>query len=364
MKESGSFRQSDMAKGLVESIKRHAVKEARYMEFCGSHTVAIMRHGLRQLLPQTLTLTSGPGCPVCVTSNAELDKAIALAKIPGVIITSFGDMIRVPGSSSSLQEAKANGCDVRIVYSPLDALQIARANPDKPVIFIAVGFETTAPTVAASILQAKQEGLKNYYILSLHKVCPPVIKALLDSGEVNLQGLICPGHVSAVIGARAWDFIARDYGIPCVVAGFEPLDILQCIDMLAQQTAKGEARVEIAYRRSVTYEGNTTAQKILEQVFQPSTANWRGMGEVPGSGLKLSPEFASFDAELKFDFDPVPTKIQKGCICGDVLRGVKIPPECKLFRKVCTPLNPVGPCMVSSEGSCSAYYQYGESNDR
>ncbi len=363
MAELDSFRQSDMARGLVDSIKRHTVKEARYMEFCGSHTVAIMRNGLRQLLPKNLMLTSGPGCPVCVTDNSELDKAIALAKIPDVIVTSFGDMIRVPGSSSNLQEAKANGSDVRVVYSPLDALEIARANPQKSVIFIAVGFETTAPTVAASILQAKQQGLKNYYILSLHKVCPPVIKALLDSGEVNLQGLICPGHVSAVIGAKAWDFIARDYGISCVVAGFEPLDILQCIDMLAQQTARGEAKVEIAYKRSVTYDGNITAQKILEQVFTPCDANWRGMGEVPDSGLKLSPAFAAFDAELKFDFDPGPTKIQKGCICGEVLRGVKIPPECKLFRKVCTPMNPIGPCMVSSEGSCAAYYQYGESND-
>jgi hydrogenase expression/formation protein HypD len=363
MSKLHSFGQSDMAKGLMESIKRHSIKEARYMEFCGSHTVAIMKNGLRQLLPQNLTLTSGPGCPVCVTDNSELDKAIALAQIPDVIVTSFGDMIRVPGSHSNLQEAKANGSDVRVVYSPLDALEIAKNNPQKSVIFIAVGFETTAPTVAASILQAKQQGLKNYYILSLHKVCPPVIKALLDSGEVNLQGLICPGHVSAVIGAKAWDFIADDYGIPCVVAGFEPLDILQCVDMLAQQTAKGEAKVEIAYKRSVTYDGNTTAQKILEQVFEPCNANWRGMGGVPDSGLKLSPEFAAFDAELKFDFDPGPTKIQKGCICGDVLRGVKIPPECKLFRKVCTPLNPIGPCMVSSEGSCAAYYQYGENND-
>ena len=364
MTGTNSFRQSDMAQGLVGSINRHVVKEARYMEFCGSHTVAIMRNGLRQLLPPMLTLTSGPGCPVCVTDNSELDKAIALAKIPGVIITSFGDMIRVPGSSSSLQEAKAGGSDVRIVYSPLDALQIARTNPDKPVIFIAVGFETTAPTVAASILQAKQEGLKNYYILSMHKICPPVIKALLDSGEVNLQGLICPGHVSAVIGAKAWDFIADDYGIPCVVAGFEPLDILQCIDMLAQQTARGDSKVEIAYKRSVTYEGNLTAQKILGQVFQPTAASWRGMGEVADSGLKLAPEFAAFDAELEFDFDPGPTKIQKGCVCGEVLRGIKIPPECKLFRKVCTPMNPIGPCMVSSEGSCAAYYHYGESNDR
>lgn len=363
MSQQNYFGQSDMAKGLVESIKRHAVKEARYMEFCGSHTVAIMKNGLRQLLPHNLTLTSGPGCPVCVTDNSELDKAIALAKIPDIIVASFGDMVRVPGSHSNLQEAKAGGSDIRIVYSPLDALQIARTNPDKALIFIAVGFETTAPTVAASVMQAKQEGLRNYYILSLHKVCPPVIKALLDSGEVNLQGLICPGHVSAVIGAKAWDFIAKDYGIPCVVAGFEALDILQCIDMLAQQTAKGEASVEIAYKRSVTHDGNITAQRILEHVFEPCNASWRGMGEVPGSGLKLRAEFAAYDAEKNFEFDPGPTKVQKGCICGEVLRGVKIPPECKLFRKVCTPKNPIGPCMVSSEGSCAAYYHYGEVND-
>ena len=363
MSQQNYFGQSDMAKGLVESIKRHAVKEARYMEFCGSHTVAIMKNGLRQLLPHNLTLTTGPGCPVCVTDNSELDKAIALAKIPDVIVASFGDMVRVPGSHSNLQEAKAGGSDIRIVYSPLDALQIARTHPDKALIFIAVGFETTAPTVAASVMQAKQEGLRNYYILSLHKVCPPVIKALLDSGEVNLQGLICPGHVSAVIGAKAWDFIAKDYGIPCVVAGFEALDILQCIDMLAQQTAKGEASVEIAYKRSVTHDGNTTAQRILEHVFEPCNARWRGMGEVPGSGLKLRAEFAAYDAEKNFEFDPGPTKVQKGCICGEVLRGVKIPPECKLFRKVCTPKNPIGPCMVSSEGSCAAYYHYGEVND-
>jgi hydrogenase expression/formation protein HypD len=272
-------------------------------------------------------------------------------------------MIRVPGSSSNLQEAKASGSDVRVVYSPLAALQIARTNPGKPVVYIAVGFETTAPTVAASVLQAKQEGLKNYYILSMHKICPPVIRALLDSGEVNLQGLICPGHVSAVTGAKAWDFIPRDYGISCVVAGFEPLDILQCIDMLSEQAAKGEAKLEIAYRRSVTYEGNLTAQKIMEQVFEPSLTSWRGMGDVPDSGLKLKPEFAAYDAELKFDFDPGPTRIQKGCICGEVLRGVKTPSQCRLFRKICTPLNPVGPCMVSSEGSCSAHYHYGENND-
>lgn len=363
MRMLSEFRQSKLVAGMARSISRHATKEARFMEFCGGHTVAILKSGIRQLLPPTLKLTSGPGCPVCVTDNADLDKAIALARLPNVILASFGDMLRVPGSSSSLQEARAAGSDVRIVYSPLDALALARANPEKSVIFLAIGFETTAPGVAASVLQASQEGLKNYYILSLHKLCPPITKVLLDSGEVNLQGLICPGHVSAIIGSRPWQFIARDYGIPCVVSGFEPLDILQCVDMLAQQVAKGESRVEIAYRRSVTPEGNLTAIRVMEQVFQPAPARWRGVGKVADSGLLLKPEFKHFDAELNFEFDPGPTKTQKGCICGDILRGVKTPYQCGLFRLVCTPLSPVGPCMVSSEGSCAAYYHYGGSDD-
>lgn len=364
MKLFSEFRQSELVDGMVRSIRHHTTGQARFMEFCGGHTVAIMKFGLRQLLPPTLTLTSGPGCPVCVTDNADLDKAIAFAELPNVIIASFGDMVRVPGSRSSLQEAKAAGGDVRIVYSTLDALALARENPQKSVVFLGIGFETTAPTVAASVLQAEREGLKNYYVLSLHKLCPPVIKALLDSGEVNLQGLICPGHVSAVIGSRPWEFIARDYGIPCVVSGFEPLDILQSIDMLARQASEGQSRVEIAYRRGVTQDGNTTAIKIMAQVFEPAPARWRGFGEVPGSGLKLRHRFRRFDAELNFWFDPGPTVTEKGCLCGEVLRGVKTPPECSLFRRACTPLNPVGPCMVSSEGSCAAYYHYGETDVR
>ncbi len=364
MKLVSEFRQSELADGLVRSIRQHASRKARFMEFCGGHTVSIMKFGLRQLLPPTLTLTSGPGCPVCVTDNADLDKAIALALLPDVIVASFGDMVRVPGSRSSLQEAKAAGGDVRVVYSTLDALSLAKENPEKAVIFLGIGFETTAPTVAASVLQAEQEGLKNYYVLSLHKLCPPIIKALLDSGEVNLQGLICPGHVSAVIGSRPWQFIARDYSIPCVVSGFEPLDILQCIDMLAQQVDGGAARVEIAYRRGVSRDGNQTAIGIMEKVFEPAPARWRGFGEVTGSGLKLRPEFARFDAALNFDFDPGPTVTPRGCLCGEVLRGVKSPRDCSLFYCVCTPEKPVGPCMVSAEGTCAAYYHYGEGDVR
>jgi len=330
------------------------------MEFCGGHTVTIFRYGIRQVLPKTIEMVSGPGCPVCVTANIELDKAIALARIPEVIIATFGDMLKVPSSYSSLQEVKADGADVRMVYSTIDAINLAKQNPAKSVVFLGIGFETTAPIVAASLLQAEEEGLRNYYILSMHKVCPPAIRAILNSGEVKLHGLICPGHVSTIIGSYPWEFIARDYSIPCVVSGFEPLDVLQCVYMLVAQIENGESKVEIAYRRGVRPEGNQQALKFMEQVFEPCPAQWRGMGEVPDSGLKLKRKYQHFDAELAFDIDPGPTHEPKGCICGDILRGVKTPLDCQLFGKVCTPEYPVGPCMVSSEGSCSAYYLYGE----
>ncbi|GAG72762.1 unnamed protein product, partial [marine sediment metagenome] len=333
--------------------------QARFMEFCGGHTVTIFRYGIRQVLPSTIDMVSGPGCPICVTANADLDKAIALSQIQGVIIATFGDMLKVPGSHSSLQEVKANGADVRVVYSTMDALKIAEKDSNKSVVFLGIGFETTAPTIAASVLQAEEKEIRNYYVLSLHKLCPPVIQAILDSGEVKLDGLICPGHVSAIIGSHPWEFIARDYGIPCVVSGFEPLDILQCVDMLVAQIENGESKVEIAYRRGVRPEGNQQALKLMEQVFEPCPAQWRGIEEVPNSGLKLRKEYQRFDAELAFDIDPGPTYEPKGCICGDILRGVKTPADCRLFGKACTPQYPVGPCMVSSEGSCSAYYLYG-----
>jgi len=331
------------------------------MEFCGSHTVNIFRYGIRQVLPGNIEMVSGPGCPVCVTPNSDLDKAIALAQIPDVILTTFGDMLKVPGSRSSLQEVKADGADIRMVYSTMDALDIAEDNPAKSIVFLGIGFETTAPTIAASILQAEERGIKNYYVLSLHKLCPPVVRAILDSGEVKLHGLICPGHVSAIIGSQPWEFIAQDYGIPCVVSGFEPLDILQSVDMLVAQVENGESKVEIAYRRGVRPEGNQQALKLMEQVFEPCPAQWRGIGEVPSSGLKLRGKYQQLDAELVFDIDPGPTYEPSGCICGDILRGVKTPPDCQLFGQACTPEYPVGPCMVSSEGSCSAYYLYGGS---
>ena len=353
------FRNAELAKVVIERIHRRSKRHIRLMEFCGGHTVTILKHGIRQLLPPTVEMLSGPGCPVCVTANADLDKTIALAREPGVIITTFGDMLKVPGSYSSLQKVRADGAAVKVVYSTLDALQIAKENPEKAVVFIGIGFETTAPTIAASILQAEEEGIKNYYVLSMHKLCPPVIKALLDSGEVKLDGLICPGHVSAIIGSHPWEFAARDYGIGCVVSGFEPLDVLQSVEMLVEQLEKGEPKVEIAYRRGVRPEGNLRAQELMNAVFELSPANWRGIGVVPESGLRLRKEYQRFDAELSFDIDPGPPLEPKGCLCGDVLRGVKTPIDCKLFGGACTPEHPVGPCMVSSEGSCASYYHYG-----
>ena len=363
MKFLTEFRNPELAGRLISQIHRQSQTKARFMEFCGGHTVTVFRYGIRQALPKTLEMVSGPGCPVCVTANADLDKAIALSQISNVIVTTFGDMLKVPGSHSSLQEARACGADVRIVYSTIDALKIATENPDRSVVFLGIGFETTAPTVAASILRAREKGIRNYHVLSMHKLCPPSIRAILDSGEVRLEGLICPGHVSTIIGSHPWESVALDYRIPCVIAGFEPLDILQCISMLVAQVEKREARVEIAYRRGVRPEGNTEALRIMEQVFEPRPAQWRGLGEIIGSGLKLKREYEQFDAELAFNIATKPAQEPEGCICGEILRGVKIPLDCALFSKVCTPEHPIGPCMVSSEGSCAAYYTYGGSID-
>ncbi|MCJ7522027.1 MAG: hydrogenase formation protein HypD [Dehalococcoidia bacterium] len=360
MKFISEYRDAEVGKRLVARIRQRSTRPARLMEFCGGHTVSIAKHGIRQLLPSTIEMLSGPGCPVCVTANADLDKAIALTWLPDVIVATFGDMIKVPASRSSLQQAKAEGGDVRIVYSTQDALEIARHNPSKSVVFIGIGFETTAPTVAASVLQAEQQGIDNYYVLSQHKLCPPVIKALLDSGEVKLDGIVCPGHVSAVIGSHPYEFIPRGYGIACVVSGFEPLDMLLCVDKLVAQIESGEPKVEIAYRRGVKPEGNKVALELMYKVFEVCDGNWRGIGVVPESGLRLREEYRHYDAEHAFQIAPGEPVEPKGCICGDILRGVKTPLECKLFRAVCNPEHPVGPCMVSSEGSCAACYQYGE----
>jgi hydrogenase expression/formation protein HypD len=308
------------------------------------------------MMPPTIEMLSGPGCPVCVTANADLDKIIALAETPDIILTTFGDLLKVPGSYSSLAQARAAGADVRVVYSTLDALQIATQETNKTVVFAGIGFETTAPTVAAAVIKAKREGITNFKVISSHKITPPVLRVLLDADDVRIDGLICPGHVSAIIGSKPYEFIPEHYGIGCVVTGFEPVDILQSVAMLVDQLESDSPRVEIAYRRGVTADGNRTALNIIQQVFSTGVANWRGMGSIPGSGLQLIDDF--FNAERTFEIEPGPTQEPAGCICGEILRSVKTPLDCRLFRRKCSPEYPIGPCMVSSEGTCSTYYHY------
>lgn len=357
------FRDAGLTQRLAQKIVRISTKQAKLMEFCGGHTVAIMRNGIRQLLPPTVEMLSGPGCPVCVTANQDIDKAIALCGIPNVTVPTFGDMLKVPGSYSSLQKARAEGGDIRIVYSTQDALQIARDNPSREIAFLGIGFETTAPTIAASIVQAEKENLGNYHVLCHLKMTPPAMKALLDLGEIKLNGIICPGHVTSVIGTKPYELYARDYGIACVVAGFEPVDILQAVEMLIEQIEKGSPKVEIAYTRGVTPGGNARALTLMNDVFDVADAAWRGIGIIPASGYKIKDRLARFDADKVFDIQVPPPREAPGCRCGEVLRGVVKPPQCGLFRKLCTPENPIGPCMVSSEGTCSAYYQYGDFNE-
>jgi hydrogenase expression/formation protein HypD len=358
MKYIDEFRDPELARRLLARIEGLSTRPVRLMEFCGGHTHAVMRYGLRSLLPAQVDLRSGPGCPVCVTANADLDRAIALAQVPDLILTTFGDMIRVPGSSQTLQDAKAAGADVRIVYSTLDALQIARDNPARPIVFLGVGFETTAPTVAAALVQAEAEGLENFSVLSLHKLTPPATRAILDAGELALDGIIGPGHVTTIIGADAWRFLPEAYGVPVAIAGFEPLDILRAVADLVEMAEAGRPAVSNSYARSVTPAGNRHAVAVMDRAFAPAGADWRGMGPVPASGLAIRPAFARFDAAQRFDVDPGPTREHKGCLCGDVLRGTVNPPQCPLFGRACTPARPIGPCMVSAEGACAAYYQF------
>ncbi len=359
MKYVNEYRDPVLARRLVDQIAARSTRPVQLMEFCGGHTHAIFRFGLREVLPSTVRLRSGPGCPVCVTSATDLERAIALAQVPDAILATFGDMLRVPGGSGSLEEARASGADVRVVYSTLDALEIARQHPDRPVIFLGVGFETTAPTVAAAILQAETEGIPNFYLYSVHKLTPPATRAILDAGEVRLDGIIGPGHVTTIIGADAWRFLPDERSVACAVAGFEPLDILRAVTMLIDMAEAGRPDVGNAYRRSVKAKGNHVALEMMERVFEVSTADWRGFGPIPDSGLALRAEYAHRDAACVFPVEVPPVAEPKGCRCGQVLRGVLEPPECALFRRVCSPRNPVGPCMVSAEGACAAYYRYG-----
>lgn len=353
-----AFKDPKLARGLIETIHRLAPDHATLMEVCGTHTVAIARNGIRDLMPEGLRLASGPGCPVCVTCNRDIDTVIALARIPNVTITTFGDMTRVPGSTSSLLAEQAAGRSVEIVYSPLDALAFAKAHPEREVVFVGVGFETTTPLVAMAIKRAKAMGLSNFTVFAAHKNMPGALELLVGDPTLELDALILPGHVSTIIGAEPYRFLAEKYGIPGVITGFEPVDVLQGIAMLVRQLHEGRAEIEIAYARGVMPEGNPVALAAIDEVFETCTATWRGLGDIPGSGYRIRDEFANFDAVRRFEPDVEPTRDPKGCRCGDVLRARIAPNECPLFRTVCTPENPVGPCMVSSEGSCAAYYRY------
>ncbi len=359
MKYIDEYRDKEKIQPVLEEIRRISREPVRLMEVCGTHTVSIARYGLRKLLPESIELISGPGCPVCVTSNRDLDRAIALAHLPNTTVATFGDMVRVPGSESSLALARANGGDVRVVYSPLDGLKMAEGEPSKKVVFLGVGFETTAPTVAVTALHAKSRGLKNFFIFSAHKTVPRALRALLDLGEIKLNGFLLPGHVSAVIGSRPYEFLAREYGLACAISGFEPLDIVQSILLLVRQIKDRRPRVEIQYRRGVNAEGNLKAREVMNDVFGPGDVEWRGLGMIPGTGLAFREEWADFDASRVFDLRVPPAQEPPGCRCGEVLRGVIRPRDCRLFSSVCSPRSPVGPCMVSSEGSCAAAFKYG-----
>jgi hydrogenase expression/formation protein HypD len=355
------FRDSELAKRVVREIERIAEgRRFRIMEICGGHTHTIYRYGLHDVLPANIELVHGPGCPVCVLPMGKVDDAIAIAKHEGVILATFGDMMRVPGSEGSLIDAQADGADVRMVYSPLDALKLAHQNPDRKVVFFAIGFETTAPSTAVTLLHAKRLGVRNFFVFCNHVLVVPAIKALLDSPETRLDGFIGPGHVTTVIGSKAWEFIPRDYGKGIVISGFEPLDMLQAIYMLVKQLIEGKPRVDVQYTRAVRPDGNTKAKEVMAQVFElRETFEWRGLGWIEKSALKLKPEFAEFDAELHFDLPRRQVADPKVCQCGEVLRGAILPWECKVFGTACTPEHPIGACMVSSEGACAAVYQYG-----
>jgi hydrogenase expression/formation protein HypD len=330
------------------------------MEVCGTHTMSIGRSGLRTRLPADLRLLSGPGCPVCVTPCVQIDEIIAMAREPGVTIATFGDMMRVRGSRSSLQAERTRGGDVRVVYSAKEALEIARSEPRRIVVFLGIGFETTSPTVASTLVQASSREIDNFRVLPAFKLVPPAMDALVDTGEARLDGFICPGHVSTIIGSTPYEHVASGHGIPCVVTGFDALDILEGIAMLLQQKAERRAEVEIQYSHAVPRQGNPTAIALMDRVFDTTDARWRGIGTIPASGLVLSEEFSRFDARssVPVEVDDGPD-LPEGCSCGEVMRGVLRPEECRLFGRACTPANPVGPCMVSCEGSCAIHFRFG-----
>lgn len=357
MKYIDEYRDKELVLSLSKQIKKLSKKNIKLMEVCGGHTMSIQKFGLPYLLPETVELISGPGCPVCVTSRGFIDKAVAYSRLEDVIITTYGDLIRVPGSTSTLEKERGSGADIRIVYSILDALEIAKANPEKKVVFLGIGFETTAPSSAAGIIKARMAGIRNFYVYSAHKVMPPAMEQLIDEG-VQIDGYIGPGHVSTITGKGIYEPIPEKYGLGVAISGFEPLDLMEAILMLVKQIENGDQKVEIQYTRAVKPEGNIRAQQMLDEVFEYGDDWWRGLGVLPKSGLKIRDTYSMHDSEKNIEVEVEPLIEPKGCICGDILRGVKKPKDCKLFAKGCTPSNPVGSCMVSNEGTCQAYYLY------
>lgn len=358
LKHTAEYRDPVMTHRLVEKIRCCSRRPVRLMEVCGTHTMSIFRYGLRSLLPPHVTLLSGPGCPVCVTDQSEIDAFVALARRSDVTLATFGDLMRVPGSRGSLQQARADGGDVRTVYSTVDALEIARKNPARTVVFPGVGFETTAPTIAAVLVAAEQMGLSNFQVFCAHKRVPPALAALMEIEDVKIDGFLLPGHVSVVIGADAYQPIVSHYRIPGVIAGFEPADILHAVALLIEQIESGRAQLENAYPRAVTRAGNRKAQQIQQTVFETVDARWRGIGVIASSGLKIRGRYAAYDAAQRFDISLSTGREPPGCACGEILIGLKTPPDCPLYKTRCTPADPVGPCMVSSEGTCAAYFRY------
>jgi hydrogenase expression/formation protein HypD len=360
MKFIDEYRQSGLALKLADKIASLTDRPLKLMEVCGGHTHTIFKYGIEDLLPPNIEMIHGPGCPVCVIPLGRTDDSISLALEPNVIFTTFGDMMRVPGSHTNLFDAKAAGADVRMVYSPLDALKIAKTNPEKHVIFLALGFETTSPSTAMTILQAAKDKVPNFSVFCNHIMIIPALKAMLDSPDLKLDGFVGPGHVSTVIGTRCYDFVPREYGKPLVVTGFEPLDILQSVYMIVTQVVEGRAEIENQYGRVVERDGNRKALESLAEVFEPRAFfEWRGLGSIPFSGMKIKEKYAQFDAELKFAVPGLRVADPKACQCGEILKGVKKPWECKVFGTACTPETPIGSCMVSSEGACAAYYNFG-----
>ena len=358
MRYIDEYRDARIARRLAQDITEKITRSWVLMEICGGQTHTIMRYGLDELLPKSVELVHGPGCPVCVTPLETIDKAIALALRPDVILVSYGDMLRVPGSNSDLFRAKAQGADVRVAYSPTEAIKIAQANPDRNVVFLAIGFETTAPPNAMAVWQAKHEGLANFSMLVSHVLVPPAIRALMTSPGNRVQGFIAPGHVCTVMGYQEYEALVRDFAVPVVVGGFEPVDILQAVLMLVEQLETGQARVENQYVRSVSFAGNLLAQDVMQEVFEIADQKWRGIGMIPRSGLRLREQYAAFDANKIFDLELITAEEPAECLSSLVLQGLKKPPECPAFAIRCTPENPLGAPMVSSEGACAAYYHY------